>query len=682
MLLCTAVAVIMALAVVTVEARKNEYISLGFWRTIFLETRDQTAQKLAIGAALIAGLLLFRLLWSFLTSRLSRASQFFRNLSSSVWPYIICLSCALFVLVVHVFIYGVNGKSGTFFIAVFACLWCFVFRYCRKRPNDPARSRWFQSKAFLADFCAASAFFVLIAPFLDKFPVKLFLHPEVLAATLVSTLLGLFALIYCFIPFYVREASAQGSQTLGRGAILVTLFMLIVSVLPAVCWGISGHVLTTSVQPDRPWNVMIIGIDALRWDRTCLLGRSDKNRDLTPNLRKLAARGTIFDRAVSQAPWTLPAFCSVLTGKYPFEHGAFSPYGFLRDKEVTLAEIMREAGYTTGAVTSCHYVSSKRGLGQGFDYFDDDNMAGPLGITSEKVTNETIKFLDECGNRRFFAFVHYYDPHALYMNHKQLPYADKYSGWLRDELYTLHNLWFKRHSLESNDIEHLKDLYDEEVAYTDKQIGRLLDYMKQRQLDRNTVFVVLADHGEEFMERGWVGHTISLHAELIHVPLFIVIPGNERKTTVVGSTVETRAVFSTVLECIGLSCNLKPLPQSLLSLMQDSGEQNTLEPLSNHAYSSVWIAKKESRLRNKLLSVQTDRWKLIVDYISQKEFLFDLQRDPLEKENLASKKPLILGELRGKLDAWHVQTTRGAVAARTSDLSQKEIERLKSLGYL
>ena len=88
------------------------------------------------------------------------------------------------------------------------------------------------------------------------------------------------------------------------------------------------------------------------------------------------------------------------------------------------------------------------------------------------------------------------------MDHQPYDYADQYTGWLRDDPYSVDNLWFKRHNLEPNDIKHLNDLYDEEIAYTDQQVGRLLDYMKQRQLDRNTVFVVLSDHGEEFMERG------------------------------------------------------------------------------------------------------------------------------------------------------------------------------------
>ena len=484
-----------------------------------------------------------------------------------------------------------------------------------------------------------------------------------------------------YIQFSQQNTSGKGLQ---KGVLFTILVMLVITVVPGILKVASSYVIRSGLQTEQPWNVILIGIDTLRADHTTLIEPSAEGRDLTPNLRKLAGRGTVFENAISQAPWTMPAFASILTGKYPHEHGAISLLGQLRDKELVLSEIMREAGFRTGAVVSHVFVNAKHGFDQGFDYFNEDYDLGHVAITSEGVTDEAIKFLGKNVNRQFLLFLHYFDPHYEYRQHQQWSFADSYFGWLRQEPLEIKNLRMKRHLMESADIKYLTDLYDEEIAYTDKQIGRLLDYINKQGLDQNTMIVVVADHGEEFMERGWIGHSITLYEEQIKVPLLIVLPGNNVKNSVSRQVVETRTVFSTILDCLGLPNGLAKPPSSLQALLQNTESETTSQANSTNAYSSVWLpdAPASSGKRVKISALRSDRWKLIIDHIRQREFLYDLKNDPLEKTNMALSEEEIIQDMREKLEAWLEIMLKQAIDRPYPVINQEEINKLKSIGYL
>jgi arylsulfatase A-like enzyme len=466
---------------------------------------------------------------------------------------------------------------------------------------------------------------------------------------------------------------------------------LLLLVPPALSLAVSARPGDASASSS---NVVVIGIDTLRHDHAPLNGPGPTGRDLTPNLRRAASRGVVFENAISQAPWTMPAFASILTGEYPHEHGALSMSGYLRDGELTLAEVLREAGYSTGAVISHAFVNADHGFAQGFDLFDEDNDHGHVGTSSAGITDDGLDFLDATGDRPFFLFLHYFDPHYEYQNHKDWTFADDYSGWLLNQPMDLMNVLKKRHLLEEPDVQYLRDLYAEEIAYTDHEIGRFLEGLRDRGLQERTLLVVVADHGEEFLERGWLGHTTSLYEELVHVPLAIVPPeppgasGAQGTAVRVAETVETRSVFGTVLEVAGVGAPGGGRPPSLASYLGRKGGSGSGPPEvpdgGRAAFSTVWLpdATLSLGLRVRLSSIRTDRWKLVLDYTRGRVQLFDLEEDPAESRDVSSEEKETFGELFRRLQAWAKEVGIEDAEAPVRTPSPELRRKLEALGYL
>ena len=430
-----------------------------------------------------------------------------------------------------------------------------------------------------------------------------------------------------------------------------------------------------SLRAERPLNVLIIGVDTLRADATSLAGSGPQGRDTTPQLREFAQRAVVFDNAVSQAPWTLPAFASMFTGRYPLEHGAHRLTSRLGFEQTTLAEILREAGYRTSAVTSHYYLDKSHGLEQGFEHFDSSNALGHAAVTSERVTDLAIAQLERDDGRPFFVFAHYFDPHYEYRDHSAQAWADGYTGWLREQ-NDFENLIKIRHLLEAPEVDWLQALYHEDIAFTDAQIGRLLEHVRARGLERDTLIVVVADHGEEFGERGMFGHTISVHAEQLHVPLVIAAPGVSAAR--VSEVVETRALFETVLEVLGVDVRRTGGAPSLLRSF--AAESSAPQP----AYSIVWL--DDSQLswgkRIKAVCVREGRWKLVHDVTRGRKFLYDLDNDPGERRDVRSAEPHSTARLEALLDTWLAQQLQARTGNSTAARDPATERALKALGYL
>jgi arylsulfatase A-like enzyme len=458
----------------------------------------------------------------------------------------------------------------------------------------------------------------------------------------------------------------------GRASTLVAAGVLAaVGLLGGAAWASASA--RHSLRVERPWNVVLVGIDTLRADHALLTAPPAGGRDLTPHLRSLAARATVYEAAVSPSCWTLPSFGSILTGRYPRQHGATQLFGRLPAREITLAEILGEAGYRTGAVVSHLYVDADRGFRQGFDTFDQACSRGHEAITSSEVTDRALRFVDGAGEDPFLLFVHYFDPHYEFRDHPKEPFSDGYRGWLRDEPMSFDNLEQKRHLLDPDDLSFLTGLYAEEVAHTDAQVGRLLSGLGERGLSQRTLIVVVSDHGEEFLEHGWLGHSTGLYEPAIRVPLVVAAPGRPPGT--VRRTVETRAILPTVLRDLGLRGGRAEGPA--LALVDEGPMEDEGDP----AFSSVEVrdARLESGKRVRLSAVRTNRWKLIVDHVRRKELLFDLAADPGETRDLAGEDGPRRRRLRALLDGW-IRAPGGEAGASEPDRALEE--RLRSLGYL
>jgi arylsulfatase A-like enzyme len=429
----------------------------------------------------------------------------------------------------------------------------------------------------------------------------------------------------------------------------------------------------------RGRNVIVIAVDTVRADRVSLLSERERSRDLTPNIRSLlAARGTVFTNAVSQAPWTLPAFASIFTGLYPEQHGAQHLDGKLSAGNLTLAELLGEAGYHTYGVVSGDYAGKAVGMDQGFQDFDESQI--PAEISSEQVTDLALRFLERRHTGPFFLFAHYFDPHANYMDHPDIHFADSYAGWLRDEAQTqsqMQCVTMKRHLLGPSERTYVSDLYDEEIAYTDEHIGRLLRFLDEAQLWDSTLVVLVADHGEELLERGWIGHCVTLYDELVHVPLIIAAPPSA-KTAVVERPVETRWLFPTILDFAGLSsASSRGSSRSLLADSPGGDARSSTYPVLRPGDLGT-----EGGKYVRLSCIVGDRWKLISDHITDRIMLFDRERDPGEVEDLSQKRPEVTARLEQSLAAWDTEVRQATSSQPSRQLDENELQQLRSLGYL
>ncbi len=434
-----------------------------------------------------------------------------------------------------------------------------------------------------------------------------------------------------------------------------------------------------TTQRAKPLNLLVIGLDTVRADATSIVAAGPAGRDTTPHLREFGARSLVFENAVSQAPWTLPAFASIFTGLYPLEHGAHRITSRLERRATTLAEILREQGYFTAAVTSHVYLDAKHGLEQGFESFDASNALGHKAVTSAAVTERAIAALEARAERPFFLFAHYFDPHYEYVDHRERAWADGYDGWLREQ-NDFENLLKLRHLVEAPEIDWLSALYHEEIAHTDAHVGRLLEWVRAAGLEDSTLIVVVADHGEEFAERGNFGHTISLHEEQLAVPLIVRAPGEPAGR--VRSVVETRALFDTALAQLGVGFGGLRAEADLVALAR---RERAGEPLEDaRAFSSVWLddSKLSWGKRVRAASLREGRWKLIDDVTRGRRALFDLDSDPSERRNVLDEQPDVARRLQALLEPWikaQSQLTRPSPRARIDPSVESS---LKALGYM
>ncbi|MCC6406347.1 MAG: sulfatase [Planctomycetes bacterium] len=532
----------------------------------------------------------------------------------------------------------------------------------RPRRDEPALV------ANVAAFCAVLAPSCLVLFEVDRRRIYRPTAVDTLVANAVVAALAVLAFVV------VRRAVLAGRAPTAVRAVCAVLALTAATPLVVRPWAAAPE--APSLASAQTHNVVVIGIDTLRADHTTLLEPKPGERDLTPNLRALARRGTVFTNAISQSPWTMPAFASIVTGKYPLQHGAVSLSGKLRAREVTLAEILRETGRATGGFVSHDYVDHKHGFAQGFDEYDDSWARGHTAISSAAITDLALDFVARHADRPFFLFTHYFDPHYEYRDHAEWDFADSYQGWLKAQ-FDFENLVTNRHLLGPAELAYTRDLYDEEIAFTDRELGRLVADFERRGLLASTVFVLVADHGEEFMEHGNIGHTTTLFDELVHVPLAVVVPGGEAGR-VVADTVETRRVFSTVLEALGADFGAADRPKGLLA---PGGEA----PAAGHvAYSMLWLPDAQPRWgkRFQLASLRSDRWKLVRDLTRGVDLLFDLTADPLELHDVSKTEAKRLEELSLALDAWVGEMQKSAGDVPMVEIDDALRERLHALGYM
>lgn len=391
-------------------------------------------------------------------------------------------------------------------------------------------------------------------------------------------------------------------------------------------------------------NLLLITLDTTRADRIGAYGYKPAK---TPTLDALAASGTLFEQAYAQAPLTLPSHCSMMTGRYPREHGVRDNGRNALGKSLpTLAETFKKNGYATGAFVASFVLDSRFGIDRGFDIFRDEMdqvsfRTQPLEWQqpASVVADRALEWLPSMKDKPFFAWVHFYDAHEAYAP------PEPFSG--PDVLP-----------------------YDGELAYIDSQVKRLTDWVQAAGLAGKTLIVVVGDHGEAFGEHEENGHSDFVYDENLHVPLWFSHPTAIPKQRRIPALVEILDMYPTLLRLFGWEAPEGLMSRSLTPAFVDGKLADAeIYAESMFVYYSFHWAEQRSLL--------TRDWKYIS---STKPELYHRADDPNERDNLAAKDSRTAEKLRKKLrERWESMVPGQAADA---ELDPETLRKLRSLGYM
>lgn len=380
----------------------------------------------------------------------------------------------------------------------------------------------------------------------------------------------------------------------------------------------------------RDWNVLLLTIDTVRYDHTGFGGYLEKrDRDTTPRLDELVERSVSFTFANSPSAGTMASVPAIITSKF-FHSGIaldekrkpkMPPK--LKAENTTLPEIMKKAGYRTGAILSHEYFNDW-GMNQGVDDYDNaiGKKADAFRISSHESTDRAIAWISSHARRKWFLWVHYLDPHGRYVAHPDGP------SWGDKE----------------------EDLYDGELRYTDEHVGRLLDEIARLPGADRTIVIITSDHGDAFNEHGFTNHGQALYRELLHVPLVFYVPDLPARE--VGGAVSPLDIIPTIADLCGIDVSDLTFEGRSLVPQLFYGKEDPAR-----------VVFAETNYPKPLRAAVSSKYKLIYDLSNNLYQLFDLDTDPWEKTNLASKDPQALADMKEPLDAWleRVMFARDAV---------------------
>ncbi len=419
-------------------------------------------------------------------------------------------------------------------------------------------------------------------------------------------------------------------------------FVLFLSCLAAALAAGSTPKASGQSKPSTPPpSLVLLTLDTTRSDYIGAYGASGAN---TPVLDGLAARGALYARAIAPSPLTLPAHASLLTGLAPPEHGVRDNGTAILPPDLpTLATALSGRGYTTGAFVASRVLDRRFGLDRGFDVYGDSMAAERVGQygyperDAAAVTSAALEWTSRLpAGKPYFLWVHYYDPHAPYQ-----PPGPRRAA---------------------ND----KDAYAAEIAYVDREIGRLLDALPAGP----RLVAAVGDHGEMLGEHGESGHGIFLYRAALEVPLILAGPGIAAGLTI-EETVATRRLPATLLSLLGDSGAL-PGP-----VLPGLGEKSAPQP----AYSEARMPASAYGWAS-LKAVTDGRWRFIQ---APRPELYDVAADPAEAQDLIAEKPSkpaakVARRLRALLESLETDFEQRKAAEPPAD---PELEaQLRSLGYL
>jgi len=420
---------------------------------------------------------------------------------------------------------------------------------------------------------------------------------------------------------------------------------------------------------DAPANLLLITIDTIRADHCSAYGYA---RPTTPRLTRLAREGVRFDAAYAPIPSTGPSHATLFTSRQPLGHGVVANGYALGADRALLAEKLMSHGYQTAAVVSSYPLNAKFGYSRGFESYDQEfteadasiprpkwdgsPLAEPYDRRGGAATRRATEWLARRRtDRPFLLWVHYFDPHTPYDPPE--PFRTTFAA------------------VESSPSPIARDAaaYDGEIAFTDDQMGRLIDAIDAAGLAPTTLVVVVGDHGEGLLSHATLEHGEEVYEEAVRVPLVLRFPGRLAPQRIL-APVEMVDVAPTAFELLGVM----PPPPEFEGVSVVSALETGRGDMSRRVFLQSELQPKR---QGNSYAVRAGRWKYIERHRAGevRSELFDLATDPGERTDLSAGRPEEVSRLRTEVRAWRRRHDRPPAPPRLTD---EDREALRALGYV
>lgn len=451
---------------------------------------------------------------------------------------------------------------------------------------------------------------------------------------------------------------------------------LVVLGFPVVLWGCGSEPGGSSEgKPVERPNLVLITLDTTRADR---LGCYGYQHETSPSLDRLAQESVLYTRAYATSSWTLPSHGSIFTGKLPTSHGAqYDPEGplsiiqgieghpawgnfrarTLSEDELTLAEVLSDAGYATAGVVGGPWMKRVFGLDRGFEFYDDSQISELNGRPAADVVRSTVEWLEKEREEPFFLFLNFFDPHEPYQAPQEF----------RDRILAHRRV--PRHKMTGV-------LYDAEILYMDHHIGVLIEKLRELDFYERSWIIVTADHGELLGDNGLFGHGTSLSEAEIRVPLMVKKPGEAPSGSagVRDTPVLLTDILPTILQRLGV-----PAPPEIQGASFDAVDH----PIVAEVYPLPIAQKDKPHWR------QRGDWRVLIegDYKFAwnslgRHLLVDLANDPGEEVNLVSTHPELAERMATKLNAYFENLPTAGRSRPLGEIDEETRRALEGLGYV
>jgi arylsulfatase A-like enzyme/MFS family permease len=544
-----------------------------------------------------------------------------------------------------------NGKRFSifaglqFFMALFGVISVYTIKlYNRKKPDIYSNLRIFI-------FLTASAFLSILLYYLLKRVLKNF------------------------------QTQRSFNKLIGVGIILSVIF-IITTFIYAVYNIPQGYVVffspSSKAQPHKRINCLFILIDDLRFDH---LSCNGYYRKTSPHIDALAAKGILFRQAIASSSHTSRSVPSIFTSLFPLAHEASASsqeFYSLSPKHNTLTSILARNGYITAGFVANNPFIKLSGISRDFDTYYDGNLFMKIphyslfyekiarkflnrDVRAENLNHQAMRWLKKNHQYPFFLYIHYMDVH-----YPRIPYKRHIDRLEQESKLDISKL--KRYPFEKGEnVEKLYSIisrYDGDISYLDEHIGKLLAYLDALHLDQNTLVILTADHGEEFLEHNKVGHGNHLYDESIRIPLIFYIPGKNKKPSIVSQQVRSIDIMPTILELLNIPISSPIQGRSLMPLIKGIR------------------AEEEYAFGGQGSFVRCSRWKLIFNRETTSYELYDLQQDSAEQHNLIDTEPEVAAQLKAKLHDHIKESMKYRFSSSKVIFSEEIKNRLKTLGYI